>query len=57
VITTSVVQHLLIWTPKRKRIRASQVLRRCQITPSRTVGALTERQREIIIAELRRPGS
>jgi S13-like protein len=56
-LATMTILDLLIWTPKRKRIRASQVLRRCQITPSRTIGALTERQRESIIAELRRPGS
>jgi hypothetical protein len=56
-LATMTILDLLIWTPKRKRIRASQVLRRCHITRSRTIGALTERQREIIIAELRRPGS
>lgn len=56
-LATMTILDLLIWTPKRKRIRASQVLRRCQITPSRTIGALTERQREIIIADLGRSGS
>ena len=56
-LATASILDLLIWTPKRKRIKANRVLRRCQITPSRTVGALTERQRQIIIAELHRPGS
>ena len=56
-LTSASILDLLIWTPKRKRIKATRVLRRCQITPSRTVGALTERQRQIIIAELHRPGS
>jgi len=56
-LASASILDLLIWTPKRKRIKATRVLRRCQITPTRTVGALTERQRQIIIAELHRPGS
>ena len=56
-LASATILDLLIWTPKRKRIKATRVLRRCQITPSRRVGALTERQRQIIIAELHRPGS
>ena len=56
-LASATILDLLIWTPKRKRIKATRVLRRCQITPSRTVGALTKRQRQIIIAELHRPGS
>jgi hypothetical protein len=56
-LTSATILDLLIWTPKRKRIKASRVLRRCQITPSRTVGALTERQRHIILDELQCSGS
>jgi hypothetical protein len=56
-LATAAILDLLIWTPKRKRIKATRVLRRCQITPTRAVGALTERERQIIIAELHRPGS
>ena len=56
-LASASILDLLIWTPKRKRIKDTRVLRRCQITPSRTVGALTERKRQIIIAELHRPGS
>jgi hypothetical protein len=33
------------------------VLLRCHISLSRTVGALTERQRRVIITELDRPAS
>jgi hypothetical protein len=56
-LSSATILDLVMWTPKRKRVKAGQVLRRCHITPTRTVGALTERQRQIIIAELHRPGS
>ena len=56
-LASATILDLLIWTPKRKRTKANRVLLRCQISPSRTVGALTERQRRVIIAELDRPGS
>jgi hypothetical protein len=56
-LASATILDLLIWTPKRKRTKANRVLLRCHISPSRTVGALTERQRRVIIAELDRPGS
>jgi hypothetical protein len=56
-LTSATILDVLIWTPKRKRIKASRILRRCHITPTRPVGALTERQRQLIIAELERPSS
>ena len=34
-LASASVLDLLIWSPKRQRITASRVLRRCQITPSR----------------------
>ena len=56
-LASATIVDLLIWSPKRQRIKASRVLRRCHITPTRTVGALTERQRQLIIADLSGPGS
>jgi len=51
------ILDLLMWTPRRRRVTANKVLLHCRISPSRTVGALTERQRRVIVAELQRRGS
>jgi len=56
-LASATILDLLIWTPKRRRITANKVLLHCRISPSRTVGALTERQRRVIVAELQRRGS
>ena len=56
-LASATIVDLLIWSPKRQRVKASRVLRRCRITPTRSVGVLTERQRRLIIAELTGPGS
>ena len=56
-LASATILDLLIWTPKRKRTKASRVLQRCQISASRTVGELTERQRQVLLAHLQRQGS
>lgn len=56
-LSSATIFDLLIWTPRRKHARATKLLTRCQISPSLTVGALTARQRRVLIAELQQPGS
>ena len=56
-LASATILDLLIWTPKRKRAKAGRVLLRCQVSPSRPIGALTDRQRQVILTELQRPGS
>jgi hypothetical protein len=53
-LSSATILDLLIATPKRRRIKANKVLLRCRISPSRTIGALTERQRRVIVSELQR---
>ena len=53
-LASATILELLISTPKRRRIKANKVLLRCRMSPSRTVGALTERQRRVIVDELQR---
>ena len=54
-LSSATILDLLIATPKRRRIKANKVLLRCRISPSRTIGALTERQRRAIVSKLQRP--
>lgn len=42
---TMKVVDLLLVVPAIGRVKANTILRRCEISPSRSVGALTERQR------------
>jgi hypothetical protein len=45
---------LLLATPKIGRVKADKLLRRAHISPSKTVGGMTERQRNELIALYRR---
>jgi DNA-binding MarR family transcriptional regulator len=44
---------LLIATPKIGRVKSGAALSRCRISPSKTVGGLTERQRRELVSVLR----
>lgn len=46
------VIDLLMATPKYGRIKANTVMRRCQISPSKTASGLSDRQREAILRML-----
>src|SRR6266852_2274176 len=46
---TAKVQDLLLAVPKVGPARAARFLRRCRIAPSKTVGGMTERQRDELI--------
>jgi len=47
------VFDLLLSVPKYGRVKANKVLRHCRISPAKTVGGLTERQRREMAEMLR----
>ncbi len=51
-IETMKVFDLLLSMPKVGRVKADKTLRQCRISPSKTVGGLSERQRREILALL-----
>lgn len=53
-IFTMKVQDLLIATPKYGRVKVNKILVNCRISPSKTVGGLSQRQRVELISALRR---
>jgi hypothetical protein len=52
-LDTFKVMDLLIALPKKGRIRADQVLRHHRISPSKTLGGLSDRQRQALAQHLR----
>lgn len=53
-LLTAKVFDLLIATPKYGRVKVNRILTQCRISPSKTVGGLSERQRGEIVSYLRR---
>lgn len=53
-LETAKVFDLLLAVPKYGRVKVNKVLTQCRISPSKTVGGLSERQREDLIKLLRR---
>ena len=51
---TAKVYDLLVALPKIGPVRAARSLARCRIAPSKTVGGLSERQRDELIGLFRR---
>ena len=52
-LETAKVFDMLLATPKYGRVKANKVLQQCRISPSKTVGGLSERQRTELVALLR----
>lgn len=48
-VVTAKVFDLMLATPKYGRVKVNKTLRRCGISPSKTVGGLTERQRDDLL--------
>lgn len=48
------VLDLLLATPKYGRVKTNRVLNQCRISPSKTIGGLSERQRSELVTQLRR---
>jgi len=53
-LETAKVFDMLLATPKFGRVKANKILQQCRISPSKTVGGLSERQRTELVELLRR---
>lgn len=54
LIRTMKLFDLMLAVPKYGRVKVNKVLTQCRISPSKTVGGLSERQRNEIVRMLRR---
>ena len=54
-LLTAKVFDMLLAVPKYGRVKTQRVLNHCRISPSKTIGGLSERQREELIQLLTRP--
>ena len=45
---------MILAVPKYGRVKANRVLNQCRISPSKTIGGLSERQRAELVSQLRR---
>jgi hypothetical protein len=45
---------MIVAVPKYGRVKANKILTQCRISPSKTIGGLSERQRGELVAFLRR---
>lgn len=52
---TAKVYDVLLAVPKYGRVKANRVLVYCRVSPSKTIGGLTERQRDELVSHL--PGA
>ncbi len=53
-LETAKVFDILLAVPKYGRVKANKVLQTCRISPSKTIGGLSERQRNELVSLLRR---
>lgn len=53
-LETAKVFDILLAVPKYGRVKVSKVLQLCRISPSKTVGGLSQRQRTELVSMLRR---
>ena len=53
-IQTAKVFDVLLAVPKYGRVKVNRVLTQCRISPSKTIGGLSERQRAELVSFLRR---
>ena len=53
-LETAKVFDLLLAVPKYGRVKVNRILTQCRISPSKTIGGLSERQRSELVAMLRR---
>ena len=51
-LQTAKVMDLLMAAPKFGRVKATRIMEKCRVSPSKTVGGLSERQRAELLAEL-----
>ena len=53
-VSTAKVFDMLLAVPKYGRVKVNKVLTHCRISPSKTIGGLSERQRNELVKLLRR---
>ncbi len=53
-LETAKVFDMLLAVPKYGRVKVNKVLGQCRISPSKTIGGLSERQRAELVSMLRR---
>ncbi|MGI8632324.1 MAG: integration host factor, actinobacterial type [Solirubrobacterales bacterium] len=53
-VMTAKVFDMLLAVPKYGRVKANRVLNQCRISPSKTIGGLSARQRGELVSLLRR---
>jgi len=53
-LQTAKVFDLLLAVPKYGRVKVNRVLTHCRISPSKTIGGLSQRQRQELVSYLRR---
>jgi hypothetical protein len=51
-VETAKVFDMLLAVPKYGRVKANKVLQQCRISPSKTIGGLSERQRAELVSLL-----
>jgi hypothetical protein len=53
-LETAKVFDMLLAVPKYGRVKVNKILQHCRISPSKTIGGLSERQRTELVSLLRR---
>jgi hypothetical protein len=53
-VETAKVFDMLLAVPKYGRVKVNKILQQCRISPSKTIGGLSERQRSELVEMLRR---
>ena len=53
-VQTAKVVDMLLAVPKYGRVKSHRILNQCRISPSKTIGGLSQRQRAELVAQLRR---
>lgn len=53
-IETMKIFNLMLSVPKMGRVKVDKLLRQCRISPSKTIGGMSERQRNELVLILRR---
>ena len=53
-VETAKVFDMLLAVPKYGRVKVNKILTQCRISPSKTIGGLSERQRTELVSLLRR---
>ena len=53
-VETAKVFDMLLAVPKYGRVKANKILQQCRISPSKTIGGLSQRQRTELVSLLRR---